>query len=122
MISQLCALFKNPEQAKRWLKAIRSTKPRYIRDQLLIIRKVVETAANPSLVDKALNYCQDNDIFSAADFKAILSHYQREEPDTPQATKLTQLNPLSGQLPAAALNAPDKSDIDDYQAILKNNK
>lgn len=122
MIGQLCTLFKNPEEGSLWLEAIRTAKPRYIRDQLLIIRKAIEAAADAALVDKALNYCKDNGIVSAADFKAVLSHYHGEQPHTHQAAKPIQINPLNGQMPEAALNRPHKSEIEDYQAILKNNK
>lgn len=119
MIEQLCALLENPVQGRQWLAAIHSAKPRYIRDQLLMVRKTLE-ATGPSVVSKALDYCLLNKITSAADFKAIVAHYQQQEPSIEgSGAKVIQLNPLSGTVPEGALRQPDKSSIEDYQSILK---
>lgn len=122
MIGQLCSLLPSAEQGLEWLTAIRAGKPRYIRDQLLMIRKAIE-GVDPALIDKALDYCWQHQIVSAADFKAILARYQGQEAETHAETaKVVQLNPLSGKLPQQALMQPDKSAIEDYQDILKNRK
>jgi hypothetical protein len=122
MIGQLCSLLPSAEQGLEWLTAIRAGKPRYIRDQLLMIRKAIE-GVDPALIGKALDYCWQHQIVSAADFKAILARYQGQEAETHAETaKVVQLNPLSGKLPQQALMQPDKSAIEDYQDILKNRK
>lgn len=119
MIEQLCALLENPEQGRQWLAAIRSAKPRYIRDQLLMARKTIQ-AADSSVVNQALDYCLLNSITSAADFKAIVAHYQQQLPNTEvSGAKVIPLNPLSGTVPEGALRQPDKSSIEDYQSIIK---
>lgn len=116
MMDQLCSLLQQPEQAKEWLSTIKSAKPRYIRDQLSILRQVIESA-ELDLVDKTLQYCIANKITSATDFKSIITHYKQdvEEP----GGKVVQLNPLKGAVPPGAIKEPNKSSIEDYQSIFK---
>jgi hypothetical protein len=121
MIEQLCILLENPTQAKEWMTSIRADKPRYIRDQLLIIKKVVEQTA-PLLISKALEYCINNKITSAVDFKSIIKGYEQGQPaQNVSKTKIIPINPLGGALPEEALVQPQKSRIEDYQTIFKNN-
>jgi transposase len=118
MIEQVSRLLNDPEQGKRWLNCIRDAKPRYIRDQLLIVRKTIEEAGDPVSVCKAVRYCEGNNITSATDFKSILFSYQQEMKDQQPTAKIVCLNPLNGQMPDAALNSPEKSAIKDYDAII----
>src|SRR5690606_22608005 len=71
LLLNLCNRFENIAAAKDWLCAIHADKPRYVRDQLLIIRQVVETT-DVIAVNKAMIFCHQNSILSAADFKAIV--------------------------------------------------
>lgn len=119
MMDQLCSLLQQPKQAKEWLSMIKSAKPRYIRDQLLILREVIESA-DLELVDKTLQYCITNKITSAADFKSIIIHYQQETQQTEEpGGKVVQLNPLKGAVSPSAIKQPNKSSIEDYQSLLK---
>ena len=115
MIEQVSALFQNADQATEWLNMIKADKPRYIRDQLIIIK---ETAlqTGPDQLNKALDYCLSNRINSASDFKGILSAQQQNQN---KETKIVRLNPLTGQIPDKANIQPNKSSIEDYQSILK---
>jgi hypothetical protein len=114
MIEQVSALFQNTDQARKWLDMIKADKPRYIRDQLIIIK---ETAlqTEPDPLNKALDYCFSNRISSASDFRSILSAQQQTQD---KGTKIVRLNPLNGQIPDNANIQPNKSSIDDYQSIL----
>ena len=117
MILQVCALFSDAGKAQEWLDMIRVDKPRYIRDQLIMIRESV-TGINPEQVGKALDYCVSNNITSASDFKSILKSQETDKTNT----KIIRLNPLSGNIPAASQVKPDASSIKDYESILKNNQ
>ena len=119
MIEGLCVLLENPNQGRQWMQIIRSAMPRYIRDQLMIIKQNIE-GVEKSLVSKALNYCLDNKITSASDFKAILSQYKQTEPKVEVHRKIIRLNPLGDKLPNGAMSMPDKSQIEDYQTIFRN--
>lgn len=119
MIEQLCALLENPEHGRIWLGAIRIAKPRYIRDQLLIMKQTI-ASADPVLINKALEYCMDNKITSAMDFKTIVATYKQEVLKEGSQPKIIPINPLSGVVPAGALIKPDQSQIEDYQTIVQN--
>ena len=118
MLEQAAAIFQDREKALQWLQMIRSDKPRYIRDQLLIIRNAVREK-EPQQVERALDYCMGHSIFRATDFRSILDLPSQQE--TPQE-KVVRLNPLSGEVPDNARISPDKSDIQDYQRLLSNKK
>lgn len=118
MIGQLASQMPDPQKARDWFELIKKEKPRYIRDQLLIITKTVQ-AIDSELTARVLQYCLDNRITSAMDFKAIAAHcmHQQEDRETTKG-KIVPLNPLSGKFPGAAYRKPDKSSIDDYQSII----
>jgi hypothetical protein len=116
LIEEVAGLFPASDQALIWLNHIKKDKPRYIRDQLLLIKEATERYS-PELIMKVLQYCLDNSITSAVDFKAIAAHYLQSK--EPQAN-IVHLNPLSGKLSEDAFKQPEKSSIEDYQNLLKN--
>jgi len=70
MINQVVELFPDKKKAETFLGKIYANKPRYVRDQLQIINKVVdETGIN--VAGQALEFCMDNEIFSASDLRDI---------------------------------------------------
>jgi len=118
MMEQVASLFLDREKALQWLQMIRSDKPRYIRDQLLIIRNAIG-AKEPQQVGRALDYCIAHSIVRATDFRSILDLPSQQE--APQE-KVVRLNPLTGETSPNARIQPDKSDIQDYQRLLSNKK
>jgi hypothetical protein len=118
MMGQLASQMPDPQKARDWFELIKKEKPRYVRDQLLIVRETVETI-DLELTARVLQYCLDNKITSAMDFKAIAAHYmhQQEDKETTKG-KIVPLNPLSGKFPDAAYRKPDKSSLDDYLSII----
>jgi transposase len=115
MIDKLCCLLPDAGKGREWLNMIKTDKPRYIRDQIILIRDTI-TGTAPELIGQALDYCLANNICSGGDFKAILAFLapQAENPEE----KIIRLNPLNGTLSENALLQPEKSKIEDYQAIL----
>jgi transposase len=105
----------NSDQGKRLVAAIRSDKPRYIRDQLQIL---LDTAAlyPAAVIEEALHYCCEHAIASAGDFKAVAAHYHRQSAEAFEGPLLAtlRLNPLSSRLPDEALIQPATSSITDY--------
>src|SRR5690606_24197645 len=116
LLLNLCNRLENIAAAKDWLCAIHADKPRYVRDQLLIIRQVVETT-DVSAVNKAMIFCHQNSILSAADFKAIVDQ-QLTPSQHIDLDKIVRLNPLSG-VTGKHIAEPEKSSIQDYQQLLK---
>jgi transposase len=116
LIEIVSMLTQVPDQAKEWLKMINAAKPRYIRDQLLMIRKIIEANAG-DLITQTIQYCRRNKIASAVDFDAIIKQHHRTATNSDQ--KVIPLNPLSGNPLTSALIEPQKSSITDYQDIVK---
>lgn len=113
LVEQVAELFPEPSLALKWIGQIKKDKPRYVRDQLLLIKETLK-GATPELTNKVLQYCIENKITSAADFKAIVDHHNRQPPDK----GIVHLNPLNGNLSTQAFQDPEKSSIEDYQNIL----
>ena len=115
LISIISQLTKIPDLATEWLKTIHAAKPRYVRDQLLLIRKTVESNES-ELITKTIQYCLVNKIASAVDFDAIIQQHHRTTTNNDQ--KVIPLNPLSGNHLNNAILQPHKSSIADYEDIV----
>jgi transposase len=118
LIEEISALFTNPSLATLFLEHIRKEKPRYVRDQLTLIRKETQ-ASDPSLVLKALEYCLKNRLYSATEFCDVLhSYHHRDETLPVDLTKVNILLPL-GDASFLMQYEPSHSDINDYQTIIQ---
>lgn len=118
LIDELSQLLDNPLQAKGFLNAIRDAKPRYIRDQVLLFKQTIESA-DKTIVQRALDYCCDNQVISAGDFKAVVEQFTKDEFSFHQpCSKIVYTNPLD-KVSTVALNDPATSSIEDYETILK---
>jgi hypothetical protein len=100
------------------MERLREKKPRYIRDQLDMIQKAID-GVDPKKVAVTLKYCVEKSICSASDFKAILELQQSDRKTEPN---IKVLNPLNGKVTENALIQPEKSNIGEYEAIVKNKK
>ncbi len=65
----------NKENAEVLLRGIKREKPRYARDQFMLIEKSIKDKA-PEDISKALEYCIKNGLFSAVDFKDALTFFE----------------------------------------------
>lgn len=118
LIDELSLLLDNPLQGKQFLNAIRQAKPRYVRDQVLLFKQILESA-DKMIVQKALDYCCDNQVVSANDFKSVVDQFTKDKSSLQQpGSKIIYMNPLA-KLPAVALTEPATSSIEDYEIILK---
>lgn len=118
MVIEVAELFENPERALDWLEMIKTDKPRYIRDQLTLIKHAALKTEKATLT-KAVEYCLTHGVYSGSDFKDILASWNK----SPQSkAKVVQLNPLNGQLPNQAHIQPKTSSIADFEKILNNQK
>jgi transposase len=116
LIQSVSMLTQVPDQAREWLKSICAAKPRYVRDQLLMIRKTIQTN-DTNLITQTIQYCHLNKIASAVDFEAIIKQHHRTNTNNDQ--KVIPLNPLSGNHLRSAIIEPEKSSIEDYQNVVK---
>jgi len=78
LINQTAARFSDSDKARKFMEAIHSEKPRYIRDQVLLIQKAIKDASF-EVMDKALDFCVENRLYRATDFQDAISHYRKEK-------------------------------------------
>ena len=86
-LQEVAQILNDSQQAYDFLGLVRQEKPRYIRDQLKII-KDHSLDKSPEIISKALNYCLKNRLYGATDFVDSLNHFNHihcpaeEKPNT----------------------------------------
>ena len=115
MMEEFSELMGDKSGAMEWVSQIRDHKPRYIRDQVQLLKATV-TGLDAGIASAALDYCITHQIISAVDFKAVVEKLKQEMPMAPQAI-VVQLNPLSGVVHQKAAIDPQKSNLNDYEAF-----
>ena len=71
--------FEDVPGAAAFIERIMDKYPRYIRDQLSIIRKTQEFYTKPEF-KRALDYCTERELYSANDLRDTLEYFRSEEP------------------------------------------
>jgi hypothetical protein len=118
LIQQVSLMFNDPQSARLYLESIHGEKPRYIRDQLILIRQTIEKN-DKETINEALCYCSKNCIYSAVDFKAVVKHNTRAKIQ-PTGLIIARNNPLSNISILNASVIPAKSKIIDYENLMQN--
>jgi transposase len=119
LIDQVCILLDDPIKGQLLFSVMRTDRPRYIRDQVLIMRDCIEQYPK-QLINLGLDYCCKNGVKSASDFKAVVQEYSRQQKPLQKQQPTLVINPLSGAMNAAKLSEPAKSNIQDYEIALQN--
>lgn len=118
LIGQVSQMFADPQSARQYLEMIHGEKPRYIRDQITLIKQTIEKH-DIQTISEALIYCCKNCIYSAVDFKAVVMQCTRNK--VPQIDPvIARKNPLSGMLAETISIKPATSKIKDYQLLMQN--
>lgn len=111
LITQICTLIPNQEQMMFFIANIRTAKPRYVRDQLLLILQTITTY--PATVATALEHCCKQKLSSAADLKSIAQHLDEQNSKLLHKSMKVFALPQTG-MPSAAYIQPQTSSITDY--------
>jgi transposase len=108
---EFCDLVSNPGSAKLLIAAIRQDKPRYIRDQLLLLIQTLRDC-QPAIAEQAMVYCLQIGTKGAADFRSVVQHFTGQQDKHP--APVINLNPLNHKTPREALIQPAATSIKDY--------
>jgi len=114
LMDELSGQFTNPFQAKEYFLKIRHDKPRYIRDQLLHIKKLTGTYDMESM-NQAMDFCIENKIYRATDMESVVKRIlsQRSQETTiKQPIDIKTINQTAHRI------IPNKSNISDYQSLM----
>jgi hypothetical protein len=118
MITDISYMFSNPELATSYMEYIRAEKPRYVRDQLILLKQTIE-GTDKQIVDHTLQYCLQMKVFSAKDFKSVAAGLLQKRSWEKSTTLTSRINPLNGQSPNAAYCQPMQSAIADYELLMQ---
>ena len=114
LIEELSCRFANPDQTKEYLLHIRHDKPRYIRDQLQHIKKLVGIY-DIEVMNQAMVFCIENSIYRATDLESVVKRIhsrQNQETAINPPIVIDTINRTAHKI------RPNKSDISDYQSLM----
>lgn len=117
-MNSLSEKFTDAQNAKIFLDEIHKDKPRYMRDQLMLIEETLKTT-DKTVTEKALEFCVNNRLNSALDFKDAVKHYSKI---TVEKTNVKE--PLKGLTENVSLKIgikPKVRDLSDYVKIINEN-
>jgi hypothetical protein len=115
MIEELSLRFTDPARIKEYLLHLRKDKPRYIRDQLQHIKKLTGTY-DIKIMDMTLDFCIENKIYRATDLGSVakrINVLESQQSIIAQPIAIKTLNQSAHKI------IPNKSNISDYQQLMK---
>ena len=116
-MEQLCNELQEPDMGSRFIDAVQKAKPRYLRDQLMLFKKIIENYT-ADIVNQSLQYACSNHLNSVTDLQSVAQHlYHQQNSNPPTEAKTIQMNPFSGKMPREALIQPATSSITDYSEL-----
>jgi transposase len=115
LIDHVATDYQEPERAKEYLNQIRKDNPRYIRDQLTLIKKQAHRYGM-KVMEQSLNFCIHNKIFKATDMESVAKKIYTETnnptPEPPATIRVKSLNKSTFKI------TPEKSSIADYKNLM----
>jgi len=116
LIDQLSSRFEDPDRAKGYFEGIRKIMSRNIRDQALHIEKQIKRF-DMDVINRSLIFCIENNIYKATDFESVAEkfHTDKQQPMVEPSIPIT----IKTLHHAEYKITPDKSDISDYQSLMK---
>lgn len=113
LMEELAKEFEHPELAKNYFEQVRRNTPRYIRDQLQLIRKLID-AYGMEVMNPALDFCIKNNILKATDMESLAKKLAAENKPAAEHPPVE----VKTIAPPASKIVPQKSDISDYQNLM----
>ena len=107
--------FTDKIKALDYLNQLREAYPRYTRDQLQAILRAARSG-NTEVADKSLAFCLENQVFNAIDFEQVYTVFFLEQ-GSPQPKDKTTIQLLDKKSLEKASEAPQKSNLEDYENI-----
>ena len=112
---EIIGMMPDKEKSKWYIEMISREKPRYFRDNMLLIKKHITSFEKDFLV-QSLDFCMENNLYNANKFIEVARHYQTES----KASKVTMILPeitIKNGLDALDI-IPKTSNISTYETIL----
>lgn len=119
MIEKESERFECKEKAIEYFEKIRMEKPRYIRDQIIMIRDTFNLYPDTA-INKALEYCLNNHIYSASDFESVAQKYNHQLTGNDNTETTIEIKTLPNSRNQAKELEPGTSKILDYESLMPN--
>jgi len=115
MILELASKFPDKKLAGDFFQCVRKNNPRYVRDQLQLIKKTLQTHGI-QILSKVIGLCKENGIYKATDIEGMahqmaLQNEQRP-PETVNGIEIKTLDQSAFKI------TPKRSNIEDYKQLL----
>lgn len=113
---ELMQKMPHKEKGLLYIDMLNKEKPRYLRDNLLVLKKDL-TQAQPDIILQALDFCLENNVYNAYRFTEVARHYQQQ---ADQKIKTPLISPqITGKPFSDHLNiTPQTSKLSTYETIL----
>ena len=115
LIDELAGCFNDPVLTADYLQQVRRDNPRYIRDQLLLLRKMTKTYGM-DVINKAMMFCMQNKILKVTDMeslaKKIIIENNNAQTDPQEPIQIKTINKSVFKI------IPQKSNISDYKKLM----
>lgn len=123
LIDVVSDYFTDKGQARKYLNELRNRYPRYLRDQLSVIKKCIEIGS-VEVIDDSLALCMERQLFSANDFQDVvfLLKRQRQVNSTNDNAEYLE-NPCTDIAELTLLDAEaEHRPLEDYVTIMESVK
>lgn len=100
------------KKACDFIAKIKSTKARYLNDNLRLLVSKVNNYSSDT-IKNTLDFCLENNIYNASRFLELADYFKSHE------EKESQLTLIKSDMPKAAIISPMVSDINDYEIMFK---
>lgn len=114
LIDELSGKFKDPQKSRDYFLQIRQDNPRYIRDQLQHIKKLIDVHGMDVII-QALDFCVDNKIYKATDLESVAKKIKTDNNNTEIYQEPIEVKTINK---SAFKIIPQKSNISDYQNLI----
>ena len=112
---EILGIMPDKEKSQLYIEKILSKKPRYFRDNLLLMKRHIPDIEKDNLL-QALDFCLENSLYNANNFIEVAKHYQAES-KTPKVTVIIPEITIKNGLDALDI-IPETSNISTYETIL----
>ena len=114
LIDELSGSFEDQRKAKDYFLQVRSNNPRYIRDQLLFVRKIT-VVYGMEVMNQALEFCIQNKIFKATDLESVARKIKAQNSNTDTCQEPITVRTINKSVFKII---PQKSNISDYKDLM----
>jgi transposase len=118
MTVQIASLFAQSSVVEEYLEKVRKSKPRYIRDQLIIIRNLINDIG-VECGFMAISFCHENNIYDAVSLRSVAEKYAVDQKQDVHISGRIKLLTSPENLYKANIK-PVTSNISDYEKLVSN--